>query len=447
MAKTKTGNITELRQDDRNANKHKERGKELLQKSIGELGAGRSVLVDANNVLIAGNSTTETAIIEGITKTIVVETTGDELVVVKRTDLDMNDPGESGRKARQMALIDNAAALEGIEWDREAIEEIESEWGFEAVEWGVELGEEEAVAPSVEEDEGAGALPKHAVTVKGDVWELISEGKKLRHRIMCGDSTDSDAVSILMDGVKVDFVFTSPPYNGDTSVGFAGSGLGNKTLYEKNETDNKTSEDYVQFNSEIFSTIKTIAADNLVILYNINYNRNSPSEYIDVVNSGRDIFNLVETIVWKKHMAISLAGDNLTRIFEFIFVFFNGEDKPKMNKEIHDCVNNFWEINNVGANHEIHKACFPIELVSKGINLYAPEKCSVFEPFTGSGTTLIACEQLNRNCYGMELDEKYCDVIVRRWIAQMEKDGAKWKVLLNGQERADVVAKLLEQNN
>jgi hypothetical protein len=138
MAKAKDGNIAELKQDNRNANSHKELGKELLQKSMHELGAGRSVLVDANNILIAGNNSTETAIAEGITKTVVVETTGDTLVVVKRTDLDLNDPGESGRKARQMALVDNASALAGIEFDIEAVQEIEEQWGFEAVDWGVE---------------------------------------------------------------------------------------------------------------------------------------------------------------------------------------------------------------------------------------------------------------------------------------------------------------------
>lgn len=170
--KTTTGKITDLRQDDRNANSHKERGKELLQKSLHELGAGRSVLADANNVLIAGNNTVETAISEGITKTLVVETTGDTLVVVKRTDLDLNDPGEAGRKARQMALIDNAAALEGIEWNSDAVQEIEEQWGFEAEEWGVELPDEEKeVADGVGgdfDDPGITAKNKFAVTVLCD---------------------------------------------------------------------------------------------------------------------------------------------------------------------------------------------------------------------------------------------------------------------------------------
>lgn len=440
--------IADLVSDDKNANMHTEAGDKLTYKSISELGLLRSGGVDANNMLIAGNGVKKQALLAGKTKALIVDIDEDTWVVTRRKDLDLNDPGESGRKARQMALVDNASALAGIEFDIEAVQEIEEQWGFEAVDWGVEFPEEGKEVPAAEEDEGAGALPSHPVTVKGDVWELISEGKKLKHRVMCGDSTDSDAVMSLMNGQKADFVFTSPPYNGNTTVGFEKEkGTPSKPLYQNNDTDDKTSEDYIQFNADIFNTIKTIASDSLVILYNINYNRNSPSEYIDVVNCGRDAFNLVETIVWKKRMVISLAGDNLTRIFEFIFVFFNGEDKPRMNKETHDCVNNFWEVNNVGANHEEHKACFPVELVSNGVQLYAPENCNVFEPFTGSGTTLIACEQLNRNCYGMELDEKYCDVIVRRWIAQMEKDGAKWRVLLNGEERADMVAKLLEQGN
>lgn len=103
-----------------------------------------------------------------------------------------------------------------------------------------------------------------------------------------------------------------------------------------------------------------------------------------------------------------------------------------------------WEINKDGRN-EFHPTQKPIALAAKAIGNHDADL--VLDIFLGSGTTLIACEQLNRNCYGMELDEKYCDVIVRRWIAQMEKDGAKWRVLLNGEERADMVAKLLEQGN
>jgi DNA modification methylase len=249
--------------------------------------------------------------------------------------------------------------------------------------------------------------------VLGDLFEIGV------HRLLCGDSTCSDSVERLMDSVKADMVFTSPPYNGNTVAGFekdgGRAGLKSQPLYDNNETDNKTAKEYIQFNADVFNTIKTIASDDLVILYNINYNRNSPDLFIDVVNTGRNAFNLVETIIWEKSMAISLAGDNLTRIFEFIFVFYNGVDKPKLNKShTNECIRNLWDISNNGANHEIHKACFPIKLAEKAINIYAKQNALLYEPFCGSGSTMVAAHQLNRKCYGMELEPKYCQVIIDR---------------------------------
>jgi DNA modification methylase len=294
-------------------------------------------------------------------------------------------------------------------------EELANEWDSEKLDaWGLDVpgfdGDE------IEAEENDFDVPDGGIEtdiVLGDLFEIGE------HRLLCGDSTDSDAVAKLMNGKKADMVFTSPPYNGNTSVGFHQSSKKNSLptspLYNNNETDNKTSEEYIKFNSDIFNTIKTIASDDLVILYNINYNRNSPSEFIDVVNAGRHAFSLVETIIWEKSMAISLAGDNLTRIIEFIFVFYNGDDKPKLNKShTNECIKNLWKVSNNGANHEIHKACFPIKLVEEGINVYGKQNALLYEPFTGSGTTMVASHQLKRKCYGMELDPKYCQVIIDR---------------------------------
>ena len=303
------------------------------------------------------------------------------------------------------------------EWEADLLEE----WGLDVPDFGI------TEEPSAEEDDYEMLDEVQTDIVLGDLFEIGE------HRLLCGDSTDSDAVQKLMNGEKADMVFTSPPYNGNTSVGFHQSSKKNSLptspLYNNNESDNKTSEEYIKFNADIFNTIKTIASDDLVILYNINYNRNSPDDYIDVVNQGRNIFNLVETIIWEKSMAISLAGDNLTRIIEFIFVLYNGNDKPKLNKtHTNECIKNLWSISNIGANHETHKACFPIKLVEQGINVYAKENALLYEPFTGSGTTMVAAHQLNRKCYGMELDPKYCQVIVDR----MKKLDASLVIKKNG---------------
>jgi len=290
------------------------------------------------------------------------------------------------------------------DWDAEKLEE----WGLDLPDFGTE-----EILEAEEDDFDVDAETIDTDIVLGDLFEIGE------HRLLCGDSTCSDSVTKLMNGEKADMVFTSPPYNGNTE-GLEGSfkkGVVSKNLYLNNETDNKSAEDYVQFNADIFSTIKTIASDDLVILYNINYNRNSPDSYIDVVNKGRDAFKLVETIVWEKTMAISLAGDNLTRIVEFIFVFYNGNDKPKMNKtHTNECIKNLWKISNIGANHDEHKACFPLKLAEQAINTYAVANALLYEPFTGSGTTMLSSHQLKRKCYGMELDPKYCDVIVRRML-------------------------------
>jgi len=324
---------------------------------------------------------------------------------------------------REFIIKDNVS---GGEWDWELLA---NEWDTELLdEWGLDLPETETIEV-LEAEEDNYEIPDEITTdiVLGDLFEIGE------HRLLCGDSTDSDQVAKLMNGEKADMVFTSPPYNGETQVGFKQNkkgGMKTTDLYLNNQLDNKTSDEYLQFNADIFNTIKTIATDDLVILYNINYNRNSPDDYIDVVNQGRNAFNLVETIIWEKSMAISLAGDNLTRIIEFIFVFYNGTDKPKLNKtHTNQCVKNLWTISNIGANNEIHKACFPVKLVEKAINLYAKENALLYEPFIGSGSTMVAAHQLKRKCYGMELDPKYCEVIVQR----MHKLDPSLQIKRNGQ--------------
>ena len=142
MAKKRTeenqGNIEQLKFDDKNFNKHTEYGMGLLEKSLRENGAGRSVLVDKDDNIIAGNGIVEAAQKAGILKTRIVEVTGDELVVVKRTDIELDS-----KKGRRMALADNATAAADLSWDEERIGEAADEWGLVPEDWGVELPETE----------------------------------------------------------------------------------------------------------------------------------------------------------------------------------------------------------------------------------------------------------------------------------------------------------------
>lgn len=193
--------ISDLKFDDKNFNKHTQHGMGLLEKSLRENGAGRSILIDKDNNIIAGNGIVEAAGSIGMDKVKIVEVKGDELVAVKRTDISLNS-----RKGREMALADNATAAEDLSWDNDAIADASEEFGFDPGDWisdwyennGVEVEEDEA--PEVDESEP----PKSEL---GKIYQLGE------HRLMCGDSTDAGSVAILMDGQKADMVFTDPPYN------------------------------------------------------------------------------------------------------------------------------------------------------------------------------------------------------------------------------------------
>lgn len=137
MAKAQEKKLSSLIPDDQNMNKHNQYGMRLLEKSISTLGLGRSILVDKNNRIIGGNGVAETAASLGIEDCIIVETTGDQLVVVKRTDVDLDS-----KMGRELALADNAVAHVNLDWDQDAIESLKSEWDIKPEDWGVKEFEE-----------------------------------------------------------------------------------------------------------------------------------------------------------------------------------------------------------------------------------------------------------------------------------------------------------------
>ncbi len=209
--KDKQGNIEQLKFDDKNFNKHTEYGMGLLEKSLRENGAGRSVLVDKDDNIIAGNGIVEAAQKAGILKTRIVEVTGDELVVVKRTDLELDS-----KKGREMAFADNATAAADLAWDEERIGEAADEWGLVPEDWGVELPEAAGGSGGgASEDEFDESEVTEAVCKRGEVWKLGE------HRLMCGDSTSEEDFAKLMGEERADMVFTDPPYN----VEIVGGGL------------------------------------------------------------------------------------------------------------------------------------------------------------------------------------------------------------------------------
>jgi len=137
MEEIKKAKLKDLIQDDRNLNKGTERGQELIEKSLREFGAGRSLLLDKNNRIIAGNKTHKNAEALGMDDVIIVETDGTKLVAVKRTDVDLDT-----KKGREMALADNATVKADLDWDTDMMKDVGGDFGIDMNDWDVEIVEE-----------------------------------------------------------------------------------------------------------------------------------------------------------------------------------------------------------------------------------------------------------------------------------------------------------------
>jgi hypothetical protein len=172
--------LSDLVLDDKNFNAGTENGQKLLEKSLRQFGAGRSILIDKNNRIIAGNKTVEQANNVGLKDVIIVETTGDKLVAVKRTDVDLDS-----QEGRELALADNAVAVADIEWDIKTISEVTEEWDIVPSDWGVEIETEKKrtfpIAGAEHVCDMSDALKVHRRGEFGYIsfWENTEEGWKL----------------------------------------------------------------------------------------------------------------------------------------------------------------------------------------------------------------------------------------------------------------------------
>ena len=280
-----------------------------------------------------------------------------------------------------------------------ALEEIE---GLELDDLGIQGFEIQEIKQVEGEDDAPEIDETKTITTLGDVWILGN------HRVMCGDSTVLTDVENLMDGQKADITFTSPPYNANAKTGDGDifNKKKNKEMYSGGYNDNKSSEDYLFFVKNVLEVCFQFT--NGFIFWNVSYNAKSRFEYIKQIED--KLYFLIEQICWKKTSTIPFKG-SFMRDWEPIYVF----STEKKSIGLKSVTSNHWEISNTGSQQENHKACFPVALPEKGINIAT--KCGnlVLDPFLGSGSTLIACEKTNRKCYGMELDPKYVDVIIKRW--------------------------------
>ena len=368
---------------------------DAVAQSIRSFGFNVPILCDQNLTIIAGHTRWKAAQKLGMEKvpTIVVEM--------------------SETKRRAFAIADNKTA-EIADWDfpklREVLEELRSEdidiknLGFsdEEIRRLILKDDDENVIPEVSDSS--------VVTRPGDLYVLGN------HRLLCGDSRDKDSVMLLTEGRTMDHIFGGPPYF-------------NQRAYSHWEEYQA----YLDDMRRIIQNCCEILKDGATCVWNI---ANGCSTHHDHISHHSRLFEehgfqYLDTIIWKKTGANYAIPRNFHILrnscyypaleWEALLVYQKPGDMPKMTREGREYMSIYhtdvWEIPAVTnqVNHFGHPAVCPVEIPYRSIQAYTSSDACVFEPFGGSGTTLIAAEKAARKAYLMELNPAYCDVIVKRW--------------------------------
>lgn len=295
-------------------------------------------------------------------------------------------------KLRRIALLDNESTGQ-TDWAKLA-----KDWSKDEIRaWNIETPKgwfNEAPGKKAEEDNYTEPEKLKPRVKAGEIWQLGE------HRLMCGDSTNKDDVARLMNGTVADLVFTDPPYQLETKGGCKGE-IG-KAL-EKQGADIEFISD---FNPESFlKTLLYVFKKNTINAY-IFCNKNLLPNYLNFAVKNKISYNV---LVWKKPNAIPI-GDSHRPDIEYLVLF---RKNAIWNNSLPNV--NYSRCLEYSRETGLHPTMKPISLIGNELKISSNENSIVFDFFGGSGSTLIACEQLNRKCYMMELTEHYCDVIINRW--------------------------------
>lgn len=367
-----------------NARTHSPEQITKLRSSLREFGFINPVIIDRDFNVIAGHGRILAAKEEGIKEVPCVF--ADHLT-------------EAQKKA--YIIADNRMAMDA-RWDEELLRvEIESLQGmdFDPLLTGFDEKELAALfddgAEAKEDDFDVDAeLQKPAFSRLGDVWTLG------RHRLVCGDSTKAETYTTLMDGVKANLVITDPPYN----VNYEGSA-------GKIKNDNMAGEKFYEFLLAAFQNMESVMAVDASI-----YVFHADTEGLNFRRAFADAgFYLSGCCIWKKQ---SLVLGRSPYQWQHEPVLYGWKKNGKHQWYTGRKETTIWEFDKPKKNGE-HPTMKPIPLLAYPIGNSSMANSVVLDPFGGSGSTLIACEQTDRICRTIELDEKFCDVIVNRYIEQV----------------------------
>lgn len=390
--------VSELIPYVRNARTHSEAQVAQIAASIREFGFLSPILVAEDNTILAGHGRLAAALKLGLKK----------VPCVKENHL-------TETQKRAYIIADNKLSL-NAGWDSELLAVELSE--LEGADFNLDLlGFDEAELSSIfdadkdvsdDDFDVEKELEEPCFSKTGDMWTL---GK---HRVICGDATKLETFKTLLENAKVNLVVTDPPYN----VNYEGSA-------GKIKNDNMEDDKFYQFLFNSFVNMEQAMADDASI-----YVFHADTEGLNFRKAFQDAgFYLSGCCIWKKP---SLVLGRSPYQWQHEPCLYGWKKKGKHKWYAGRKETSVWEFEKSKKNAD-HPTMKPIALLAYPIKNSSMTNSLVLDPFAGSGSTLIACEQTGRICYAIELDEKYCDVIVKRYIEQVGNDKSV-KVLRGGKE-------------
>jgi len=377
---TERRKIAELKNDPANARKHSPRNLKAIRDSLDVFGQQKPIVIDSRGVVIAGNGTLEAA----------RELGWDEIDVVI-TDL---DPAH----AQAFGIADNRTA-ELAEWDTDVLGKLLE--GMDSDLADILSMDDLELPDSIDGGEQGEGLtdpdevpepPEEPITQTGDLW-LLGE-----HRLLCGDSTSAEDVGRLMDGEKADMLLSDPPY------GVSYVGKTKESLTIKNDQLDESS--LTEFIRNAFNNAEAICRSGAYWFATVPP---GPLHLLFAEDWKRRGI-LRQIMVWAKDSLVLGHSEYHYQHEPILFGWIAG-DRHKNSDRTRTTL---WEYDRPKASRE-HPTMKPVPLWAQAVTDGSRRGEVVYDPFLGSGTTLIAAEQLGRKCYGMEIDPQYCDVIVKRW--------------------------------
>jgi DNA modification methylase len=369
--------IKELQGYEFNTRTHSDSQVNQLAASIGEFGFTNPLLIDGERQIIAGHGRFAAA----------TKLQMDEVPCIVLDHL-------SEAQRRAYVIVDNKLAL-NAGWDEDLLKlELSAldKIGFDLSVVGFDADElsglviDEDIAGGLTDEDDVPEVPEDPISKVGDIW-LLGE-----HRVMCGDSTNGGDVALLMNGEKADMVFTDPPYG----VDFQSNYRTKSEKFEVLKNDNVFLDGWIPLVNEYSNGFVFVWTSWKVV-----------KDWIDICKPIGDLSNM---IVWSKGGGgIGDLKKTFSTDYEIALVYHR--ETQLTGKRL----GSVWSINKDGAATYKHPTQKPVELTEMALDSCSVKNNLIMDLFLGSGSTLIAAEKKNRKCYGMELDSKYIDVIIKRW--------------------------------